>query len=297
MRIAYKTKLGRMYQGDAAEVMRSMIERKEKVSLIFTSPPFALVTKKAYGNENQTRYVDWFMQFAPLFWDLLKSDGSLVIEIGGSWMPGLPVRSLYQYKLLMRLCEFGFHLTQEFYHYNPARLPTPVEWVNIRRIRVKDAVHNVWWLTKQPFVDSDNRRVLQPYSESMKKLIQKGVVKCKRPSGHDIGANFHKDCGGSIPSNVIQLSNTDSAGQYLRSCRAAGIPPHPARFPIGLPEFFIKFMTRPRELVMDPFAGSNVTGAAAEQLGRRWVASELVREYIAGSKFRFNGRASAQPKK
>jgi site-specific DNA-methyltransferase (cytosine-N4-specific) len=62
---------------------------------------------------------------------------------------------------------------------------------------------------------------------------------------------------------------------------------HPARFPERLPAFFIGFLTDPNDLVLDLFAGSNTTGAAAERAGRRWVAFDLDADYLAGSVFRF----------
>jgi len=283
----YSTPLGSLYLGDAYDVLQYLINQGIRVKLLFTSPPFALVRKKAYGNEGQERYVDWFMRFAPLFHQILEPTGSFVMDIGGSWLPGLPVRSVYQYDLLLRLCKSDFYLAQEFYHYNPARLPSTAEWVTVQRIRVKDAMNHVWWFVKEPFVDSDNRRVLRGYSESMKSLIKNGYEAKVRPSGHNISKKFQVDNGGSIPSNLLELSNTDSGGHYLRECRRTGVTPHPARFPIGLPDFFIRFLTTPGDLVFDPFAGSNVTGEAAEALGRRWLASEIREEYANGSRFRF----------
>ncbi len=104
---------------------------------------------------------DSFGQFVPGFHRVLRDDGSLVIDIGGSWAKGLPIRSLYRYELLLRLCE-TFHLAQDLYWFNPARLPSPAEWVTVRRIRVKDAVDMVWWLSKTPYPKADNRRVLRP---------------------------------------------------------------------------------------------------------------------------------------
>jgi site-specific DNA-methyltransferase (cytosine-N4-specific) len=188
-------------------------------------------------------------------------------------------------------------LAQEFYHYNPARLPSPAEWVTVRRIRVKDAMNNVWWFTKQPFVDSDNRRVLREYSESMKSLLKNGYKAKMRPSGHDISTKFSVDHGGAIPSNLLQLSNTESNSHYLKECSRSGIKPHPARFPIALPDFFIRFLTKPGDLVLDPFAGSNVTGESAERLGRRWIGSEISEEYVKGSQFRFTKNPDDKPPK
>jgi site-specific DNA-methyltransferase (cytosine-N4-specific) len=253
-----------------------------------TSPPFALIKKKEYGNEDSEEYIDWFMKFVPHFKQILEPSGSLVIDIGGTWIKGLPVKSTYQYKLLLKLCENGFYLAQDFYHYNPAKLPTPAEWVTIRRLRAKDAVNNVWWLVLDPFADADNKRVLKPYSESMVNLIKNGYKPNLRPSGHDISDKFQKDNGGAIPPNLIEIANTESNSFYLKKCKEENIKPHPARFPIELPDFFIKYLTNENELVIDPFAGSNVTGEASEKLNRKWMGIELNYEYIVGSKFRFN---------
>ena len=186
------------------------------------------------------------------------------------------------------LCEeYGFHLAQEFYWWNPSKLPTPAEWVNVRRIRVKDAINTVWWLSKTPYPRASNRRVLQPYSDSMKTLLANGYTAKLRPSGHDISENFSIDNGGSIPPNLIAIPNTESNSSYMRYCIANSIKAHPARFPAALPEYFIRMVTDPGNLVFDPFGGSCVTGEVAERLGRKWICVELVEEYLRGAKGRF----------
>lgn len=287
---AYSTGLGSMYHGDALAVLSELVEKGQRAKLIMTSPPFALLRKKAYGNEDADQYIQWFAEFAELFKQILEPDGSLVVDIGGSWLRGLPVRSTYHFELLLHLCRSGFYLAQDFYHYNPARLPTPAEWVTVRRLRVKDAVNTVWWLVRDPFAPADNRQVLRPYSDSMLGLLKNGYRSKLRPSGHDISDKFQRDNGGAIPPNLITLANTESNSHYLTECRRHDLPPHPARFPRGLPEFFIRFLTKPGDVVLDPFAGSNVTGEAAELLGRRWLAIEINGEYVKGSEFRFTGR-------
>jgi len=289
-KVAYATKLGKAFNGDSLSVLPHLIDQGVRVKLIVTSPPFALVRKKDYGNEDADSYLQWFHQFVPLFKQILTPDGSLVIDIGGAWIKGLPCKSTYHFKLLLQICESGFYLAQDFYHYNPARLPTPAEWVTVRRLRVKDAINNVWWLTLDPFVKSDNRRVLRPYSESMKDLLKNGYKAQMRPSGHDISTKFQKDNNGSIPPNLLEFSNTESNSYYLRRCKEVGIKPHPARYPVALPEFFINFLTDPGDLVLDPFGGSNVTGAAAEALRRQWISIELDPLYVKASKFRFEQR-------
>lgn len=290
----YKTDLGAAYLGDSLELMKKI--PNDSIDLILTSPPFALTRQKEYGNKQEKEYVDWFLKFSKQFHRILTNEGSLVIDLGGSYIPGYPVRSIYQYELLVRLCrEQNFYLAQEFYHYNPSRLPTPAEWVTVRRIRVKDSVNVVWWLSKSQFPKASNRNVLKPYSKSMKSLMKNGYKAKLRPSGHDISDRFGKDNGGAIPPNLLELANTSSNGKYQRKCRESGIKPHPARFPVGFSDFFIKFLTEEDDVVLDPFAGSNTAGFSAEKLGRKWISIELSEKYLEGSIFRFSDDNSLFP--
>lgn len=267
--------------------------REKSVDLIITSPPFGLVRKKSYGNEDAEEYCQWFRPFAQGFRQVLKNTGSLVIDVGGAWKPGLPVRSLYHFELLLMLCkEYGFHLCLEHYWWNPAKLPTPAEWVNLRRVRVKDAVNCIWWLSLTPYPKANNRRVLAPYSDSMQKLLKNGYQPKTRPSGHVISRKFGKDNGGSVPPNMLAIANTESTSHYQQYCRDNGLEIHPARFPALLPEYFIRFLTEPGDFVLDPFAGSCVTGMVAESLGRRWTCIELNTGYLEGGRARFQGNVA-----
>jgi site-specific DNA-methyltransferase (cytosine-N4-specific) len=286
----HSTKHGEIYLGDSLAVFRDSIE-PGSVDLIMTSPPFGLVRKKDYGNVDAEDYVQWFKPFAAAFRSALKPSGSLVIDIGGAWIPGQPTRSLYHYELLIMLCrEFKFHLAQEFFWWNPARLPTPAEWVTVRRIRVKDAINCIWWLSPTPWPKASNRRVLQPYSESMKVLLEKGYKPMLRPSGHDISDRFGTDNGAAIPPNLIALAHTESNSAYIRYCRDHGITPHPARFPTEIPEFFIRMLTEVGDLVVDPFSGSCATGEAAEKTRREWICADMVEDYLKGALGRFQPR-------
>ena len=291
-----KTDHGQILWGDSRSYLFSEAE-ENSVDLIMTSPPFGLVRKKSYGNEDADLYCDWFRPFAEGFHRVLKDTGSLVIDIGGAWVPGQPTRSLYHFKLLVMLVEeYGFHLCQEHYWFNPSKLPTPAEWVNVRRVRVKDAVNTVWWLSKTPYPKANNKRVLQPYSKSMKHLLKNGYKAKLRPSGHDISDKFNKDNGGSVPPNLLAIANTESNGRYQDHCRSENIPIHPARFPAQLPEYFIRFLTDPGDLVVDPFGGSCVTGVVSENLKRRWTCCELSEEYLLGARARFEPQLQPLPK-
>lgn len=293
MGLSYQTKLGRAFCGDALDLLQELDDGS--VNLVMTSPPFALQRQKAYGNKDQHDYIDWLSAFAAVVFRKLRPDGSFVLDLGGAYQKGVPTRSLYNFRIPIRFCdEIGFFLAEDFYWFNPAKLPSPIEWVNKRKIRAKDSVNTVWWFSKTEWPKADVTKVLAPYSERMKKLLRdpEGFYSPKlRPSGHDIGKGFGKDNGGAIPSNLLQIPNTDSNGAYLRGCKSVGTKGHPARFPAKLPEFFIKYLTEPGDLVVDIFAGSNTTGQVAESLERRWLAYEANREYLAASAFRFMDEA------
>ena len=286
IRPLYTTNLGAAILGDSQELLRHLPDKS--VNLILTSPPFALTRKKEYGNKAEDEYVEWFLEFVKEFKRILKEDGSFVVDLGGAFLPNSPIKSVYQFDLLVRMVrEIGLYLAQDFYHYNPARLPTPAEWVNVRRIRVKDAVNTVWWMSVSEFPKANNRNILKPYSKAMKQLLQNGYKAKLRPSGHDISDKFQKDNNGAIPPNLIELANTESNSAYLRRCKEAGIKPHPARFPLEFPRMFIDFLTDEGDIVLDPFAGSNTTGQAAEITNRRWLAFEIDETYLMGSLYRF----------
>jgi DNA modification methylase len=297
MKPFFNTKRGKLYVGLVEELLASKPGKalQGKVQLLFTSPPFPLNHKKAYGNFIGEEYVRWLSDFAPTFAKLLKPDGSIVIEIGNGWEPKRPVQSLMSLKALLAFAEHpdaGLRLCQEFVGYNRARLPAPAEWVTIRRIRVKDSYTHVWWLATNDKPKSNNRNVAKEYSPSMKRLLERKKYNAgARPSGYVIGeTSFFTDNGGAIPSNLIEFSNTQSSDPYLRACKERGEKPHPARMPKAIPEFFIKLLTDKGDLVFDPFGGSNVTGFVAESLGRRWITIEAQETYARQSTWRFESK-------
>jgi DNA modification methylase len=309
-KIFFRTKLGKLIIGDSYKELKngSFDKHKGKVNLIITSPPFPLNNKKKYGNLQGEEYKDWFISLAPIFEDLLTNDGSLVIEIGNAWESERPVQSLLHLECLLGLVKnSNLRLVQEFICYNPSKLPSPAQWVTVNRLRTVDSYTHIWWLAKSDFPKADNSKVLRPYSKSMKQLLKrKNYNSGKRPSEHVISEKgFLKNHGGSIshnffeieaidenrevrlPFNVLSYSNTHSNDFYLNTCRKNNIVPHPARMNQGIVDFFVNFLTDKNDLVFDPFAGSNTTGATAESLKRKWLAVEIDKEFAKQSVYRF----------
>ena len=304
--IAYRTKRGRMLVGKIEDVIdtRALSSLRGKANLIFTSPPFPLVHKKRYGNETGASYIRWLEGLAPRLCELLADDGSIVMEIGNSWEPGVPVMSTLGLEALLAFKKAGnLHLSQHVICHNPARLPSPAQWVNVNRERLKDSFTHVWWMSKTEHPKADNRQVLLPYSSHMKNLLKSRKYNSgSRPSGHVISKRgFLKDHGGAIAANVIEpdenagqfpasllkFSGTSSDAKYQQYCARLGVEAHPARMQLGLATFFIQFLTKPGDTVVDPFGGSNTTGFAAESLKRKWISVEAREDYARGSRGRF----------
>lgn len=306
----YSTKLGTLLLGNSYEALKSGALKKYegKVNLIITSPPFPLNNKKKYGNLNGEEYKEWFLSLAPLFEKLLTKDGSVVLEIGNAWEPNRPVQSLLHLECLLGFVKNSkLRLIQEFICYNPSRLPSPAQWVTVNRIRTVDSYTHIWWMSKSDFPKANNENVLRPYSKSMESLLRtKKFNSGTRPSEHRISEKgFLKNNGGSIahnlfeleaidvnrevrlPFNTLSFSNTSSNDLYLKQCRKHNILPHPARMHAGVVDFFLRFLTDEKDLVFDPFAGSNTTGAIAETLKRKWLCMEIDHEFADQSTYRF----------
>lgn len=318
--IAMDTGLGMLLKGDSVKVIQDRLlpTFKGKINLILTSPPYPLNQKKQYGNLQGEAYRKWFTELAPLYKELLAPNGSIVMEIGNAWERNRPVQSvLHLESLLGFLRAADLRLIQEFICYNPSKLPSPAQWVTVNRIRTVDSYTHIWWMAKDDLPKADNTKVLRPYSKSMQQLLKRGTYNTGgRPSEHHISERgFLKDHGGSIahnllemesidhdrdprlPHNVLSFSNTNSNDYFMRTCRAKGITPHPARMHMGVADFFIQFLTDPADLVFDPFAGSGTTLYAAEKAARKWIGCELDEGYIEQARIRLSDPALKEARK
>jgi DNA modification methylase len=288
----YSTELGNYYLADIDNIIKNdeLKHLEGKVDLILTSPPFPLVRPKKYGNLDGNEYLEWIGGISQYLKKLLSPKGSIVLEIGNAWIKGVPEMSVLPLKSLINFLEKGdYKLCQQFIWNNTAKLPSPAQWVNVKRIRVKDSFTNIWWMANEYYHEADNRKILKEYSASMKKLLKdKKYNSGSRPSEHVIGAkSFFNDNAGAIPSNVLSMANTSSEEEYIKYCQSINVTPHPARMPVELVEFFVKFLTKEGGLILDPFGGSNTTGLVSERNNRNWISIDREEHYINGSEGRF----------
>jgi site-specific DNA-methyltransferase (cytosine-N4-specific) len=272
-----------------SEALESTIDN-DSIDCIITSPPYNLTRSKSYEyNRSEEEHVRWLTARAEAWKSLLKDTGSVFLNMAEVRIPGRPEVSLWQERIILNMVDrLGYHICEKLFWHSPSKMPSPAEWVTVRRVRVTPAVENIWWLSKTPNPKANNRNVLTPYSESMKRVLEKGTNAGVRPSGHVVkeGA-FSTDNGGSIPHNLLVASHTASNTPYLRRCRESGIKPHPARFPESLPKFAIELTTDPGDIVMDPFGGSLTTAEVCSDLGRHFIVGERSREFIDGGLLRF----------
>lgn len=278
-----------------AEAAAGILE-PESVDLLFTSPPFPLLSGKEYGTSSTAAWLEWMLDLAADWKTLLAPTGSIIMHLGECYYRGMPVQSQYIERLCIKLeDELGLYRAGRLYWENPARLPD-LQWAAIHRVRVRSTVDPLLWFSKSPNPKADNRRVLEPYAErTRRQYIDKDFTPVDRPSGLSFGEkSWSKDNGGKIPSSIIRCGNASGMDSYSRACRAAGLKIHPARMPQALAEFAIKLTTEKGDLVVDPFFGSGTTGAAAEALGRYWLGLERSLTYLDTSGLRFESAPGFQ---
>lgn len=294
--IAFSTELGVAIWGRCEEVFPGLTE---SVALCMTSPPYPLRKARAYGGPTAADYTDFLCRTLEPIVRALIPGGSLVLNISNDiFEPKRPNRDLYAERLVLALHDrLGLSLMDRIPWVNPSKPPAPTHWACVRRVQLVATYEPVYWFTNDPDrVRADNRRVLEAHTARHQALIAAGGE--RRTTVYGDGAcrvrpgNFGQLTAGRIPRNVITRGHRCQDTQtYRQVAQALGLKPHGAMYPTALPDFFIRFLTEPGDLVIDPFGGSGKTGLAAERLGRRWLMTEQIREYLQGSAELFRGCA------
>lgn len=265
------------------------------ISLVITSPPYPLAKPRAYGGPREEVYVDWICKTLEPVIHAMVPGASLCLNISNDvFVAGQPARSMYVERVLLALHDrLGLHLMDRLIWHNPSKPPGPVQWASKSRVQLNVSYEPVFWLTNDPLhVRSNNQRVLQAHTERHLRLIEKGGE--ARSSSFSDGAynvhpgRFANPTSGRIPRNVLTFGHSCAdQRQYKKNARDLGLPAHGAPMPLSLASFLVEFLSEPEDLVVDPFGGSFTTAKAAELLGRRWLSTEIMLEYVIGGATRF----------
>jgi DNA modification methylase len=290
--IAFSTDLGLAMWGSAQDVFSIL---GEPISLCLTSPPYPISRGRAYGKITESEYVDFLCRALEPVIQNLRSGGSVVLNVSNDvFERGMPSRSLYQERLILALHDrFGLHKMDTLIWHNPSKPPGPVWWASINRLQLNVGYEPVLWMTNDPNqVLADNRRVLEPHTARQQQLIRAGGE--NRHGVYADGAyvvrpgSYSHATPGRIPRNVLTIGHKcQDQARYKKTARDLGLPVHGAPYPLRLVKFLISFLSECGDLVVDPFAGSLTTGRGAEELGRRWVCTDNVCEYLRGGAERF----------
>lgn len=290
--VGFSTELGIAILGSCDSVFSRM---DVPISLVITSPPYPLTSARAYGNPPEHMYVDWICKtLEPVVKNLVRG-GSICLNISNDiFLKHSPARSMYCERLLLALHDrLGLHLMDRLIWENKSKPPGPYQYASKARTQLNVVYEPIYWLTNAPHsVKSDNRRVLQAHTEKHLALIARGGE--QRSGSFSDGAYtmrhgaYASPTEGKIPRNILSFGHR-CAHQiaYKQAAKAMGLPVHGAPMPMALASFLIKFLSEPGDLVADPFAGSFTTADAAERLGRRWLATERVAQYVLGGASRF----------
>ena len=240
-----------------------------EIDLVVTSPPYALHFKKEYGNADQKQYVAWFLPFAREIRRILRPEGSFVLNVGGAWTPGAPsvpsIISAYCSRFVTTWASTSAKSSS-----GTIRRRCLPRRMGVRASNPGQGFGRVHLLAVGVGFSQGGQR------ESPASLLQgHGAA---HQAGHKadeatVRSQHQTDVltrsGRAIPANIITCGNNESNSSYIKQSKKLGQNLPSARFPAELPRFFIEFLTDHDDLVLDPFAGSNTTGAVAEQLGRR----------------------------
>jgi len=272
-----------------AEDAASLIA-KGSLNLILSSPPYPVVNR-SYGRYGVTEWLKWMDDLMGIWRQLIRPDGTIAINLMDVHQAGSPNLDAYVERFTLNaIDQHDLHLAGRMPWVSPTKLGH-IEWTSKRKLRPRNVLEHIILLSpsQNPTWDATRLppRPLRERSESQTRsdLLRQG--KTTRPSGLDINHSAFAGQVG-ISDNLFIAGGASGSDTYSRSCRANNETPHPARFPREVPKRVILLTTDVGDTVYDPMAGSNTTGEVAHALGRRWISSDPVLDFVQSSRHRFD---------
>ena len=234
------------------------------INLVVTSPPYA--SQREYDKESSFKpirvdeYVDWYEDIATNIYANLENDGSYFCNIKPN-AEGIK-RELYVFDLVLAHArKWQWNYADEFC-WERAGIPQQVAR------RFKNQFEPIYHFTKGEWKFNPN--AVKHESKAVPKAKGKGAgnTNAAQRQGHVSAVDGNDVAAGmAYPGNRLPTFQSEALG-------------HPAAYPVGLPEFFIKAYTDPDDVVFDPFMGSGSTLMAAEKNGRNAYGLELSPLYV-----------------
>lgn len=276
--IIFRTALGRAVAAVAQEA--AAIVEPGSVQALFTSPLFPLCTPmKSYGTMAPADWLPWMIDMLGAWLPMLRADGSIAIHLGSAiHYRGAPAISSYRERFVIAAVDgLDLHRMPDLYWQQPTRLPN-LEWGAKRGLHARPTIDPIYIFspTAQPFMNAGGMR-----TERAMQARAGGPVG-RRPSGVDIGSASFGGTKSRFPSALITAGQAGGDRWRMR-LKEKGMTAHPCPMPVAVPRFAIELLTRPGDLVVDPFFGSGATGAAAQELGRRWVGIDHNSVFLEGA--------------
>lgn len=260
----------KIFCGDCEKILKDF--PTNSIDFIITSPPYSDSRKNTYGGIHPAKYVDWFLPKSKVFFNILKNDGTFILNIKERVFSG--ERHTYVIELILEMRKQGWLWTEEFIWYK--KNCHPGKWPN----RFRDSWERCLQFNKNKKFNMYQDKVMVPVGEWAKKRLKKLSKADKTRDNSKVNSGFGKNVSNWVgrekvyPTNVLHLS-TECSNKN-----------HSAVFPQSLPEWFIKLFTKKGDIVLDPFVGSGTTALVAKKLGRKYIGIDIKIDYCNMAKQR-----------
>jgi DNA modification methylase len=259
------------------------------VKLVFTSPPYPVV-RRDYGRFTVEQWLDWMKRMMAIWGDLITDDGTIAVNVMDVFESGSPMLSPYVERFtLSAIDDAGLNFAGRMMWHSPTKLGN-IQWTSKAKVHPKNSLEHLLLFSKSDRPSWDITRMERnPYAARTVRQSESEAKrgKVRRPSGITTSGAAFALGAGPLPGNLIVAGGVVGSDSYSKRCRDTGVTPHPARFPEKLPRQVILMATDRGDVVYDPMAGSNTTGKVAADLGRRFISSEPMLDYVRSSALRF----------
>ncbi|MEZ8029237.1 DNA methyltransferase [Enterovibrio norvegicus] len=294
--IAASTNLGIVICSDSQSVFDNKLVT-EPINLVVTSPPYMLQKPRLYGGTfDEESWVDFICEVISKIQPRLAEGANICLNIGqDAFNSNEPSRLTHIELLTTRLVyELKLKLVDRLI-WQSNKAPAPYQYCSKHHFMLHTGYEFCLVFCNSPWHShADNRRVRQPHSDAHTRYVQRGGASRKSVSGDGayrkrVGAYSNTDLSkGRIPNNILQFSNKCVQNEMVnRYARSLQIPTHGAKFPISLAKYLVQYLSRPGDFCYDPFGGTATFGQACQILGRPFMITEPVFEYVRQSFVRF----------